>query len=346
MVARPKITAEESQTPAPIEAEPSKPASSTIWVPSGSALLDLVLSGGYPLGRIINLVGDRSSGKTLLAIEACANFVASLGKAEHVKYVDAESAFDSGYAAVLGMPSGIQTEPDGMETIEQFFDDLTKFLDRIPNGCPSMYILDSLDALSDASEMTRDIDKGSFGAEKAKKLSQLFRRLVSKIANKNCLLVIVSQIRDKIGVTFGETKTRSGGKALDFYASQIIWLSEINKLKKTALGVERVIGIETRVRTKKNKVGLAFREADMTIIFNYGLDDEASMLNWIKDCKLEAALAPATIASFVADVGKARKARDRKELAKLHHILESVVTAAWFKIEARLEPPMRKYVNQ
>lgn len=326
-------------TPPAIEPE----ASDVIYVPSGATMLDLVLGGGYGLGRIVNIVGDRSAGKSLLAIESIANFVEHLGEAKNAKYVDAESASVDSYVQVLGMPSGVQTHDEGMETIEEFFADFKAFLDGIPDGQPCMYILDSLDALSDAAEMERDYDKGSYGAEKAKKLSQFFRRNVTLISQKNCLLIIVSQIRDKIGVTFGETKTRSGGKALDFYASQILWLSEIGKIRRTALSVQRAVGIEVRARTKKNKIGLAFRETELTVIFNYGLDDEISMLNWLKTSKAESALPNTTFANLQLRIERARAARDRDALALVTDELRTAVRKQWGRIEDRLAPPMRKY---
>lgn len=335
---------DDAPAPAPAVSVDGGDLAELIRIPSGAVLLDLVLGEGYPLGRIVNLVGDRSSGKTLLAIEAIANFVLHLGEAKHARYIDAESAFDATYAAVVGMPKGIQVKPDGMQTVEEFFDDLSAFLAAMPDDTPCMYVLDSLDALSDTGEMARDMDQGSYGAEKAKKLSQLFRRLVTPINQKNCLLVIVSQIRDRIGITFGETKTRSGGKALDFYASQIIWLSEKVKIKRTALGVERAIGVEIRARTKKNKAGAPFRECDLTILFNYGLDDEVSMLNWIKTCKAESALpAGVTLDGLRKELDAARRGKDRAAVRVIARTLQTAVQHQWQLIEKRLEPPMRKY---
>src|SRR5206468_8961680 len=108
----------------------------------------------------------------------------------------------------------------------------------------------------DDAEQKREIDDGSYGANKAKKMGELFRRLVADLEEANVLLIVVSQLRDKIGVMFGEKQTRTGGRALDFYASHIVWLAEIGKIKKTIQKVERVIGVNVRARVKKNKVGL------------------------------------------------------------------------------------------
>lgn len=308
---------------------------------SGSHLLDKVLGGGWAQGRVVNVVGDKSSGKTLLAIEACANFVQIYGS-ECVRYVEAEAAFDEGYAASIGMPKGIELEAD-IRTVEHWEDDLVGYLEkRKPADGPCLYVLDSLDALSDDAEMKRKREEGSYGAAKAKSISEMFRKRIKLIEDRRCTLFIISQIRDKIGVTFGETKQRSGGHALDFYASQVIWLTEKMKLKRTVLGAERVVGMQVGARAKKNKVGKPFREADLSIYFSYGVDDEISMLNWIKKHNCEKLLAldeNTTRAAVLAS----RVAKDRAALRDLHEDIASAVSHHWDRIEALLAPPLSKY---
>lgn len=324
------------------------PESSVEFMPSGSTMLDRVLGGGWAIGRVANLVGDKSSGKTLLAIELCALWANTFG-VDSIRYVEAEAAFDEGYARTIGMPDGLRvvgSDPtERVETVEQWHDDLEAFLaSRGKNDGPCLYILDSLDALSDAAEMERDIDKGSYGAAKAKKISELFRKLIATIAEKNCLLLIISQIRDKIGVTFGETKTRSGGRALDFYASQVIWLAEIGKLKRQVLGAERVIGAKVLAKSKKNKVGPPFREAEMTIIFQYGVDDEVSMLEWLHKNKATNLLRAGSDEKRIKDIiAKARQAGDRDIINDVAEDLRSAVHTHWMRIEELLAPPMKKY---
>jgi recombination protein RecA len=310
------------------------------FVSSGSFLLDLVLGGGWARGRVVNVVGDRSAGKTLLAIEACANFARASNPANS-RYAEIESAFDDDYAADLGMPPGVKRSQSGeIETVEQFHNDLVTHLQAMTG--PGIYVVDSLDALSDAAEMTRGFDEGTYGASKAKQMSQLFRRQIAEIDRRGCTLFVVSQVRDKIGVVFGETKTRSGGRALDFYASQILWLSEIGKIKRQTVGVERVVGVRVLARTKKNKVGTPFREAELAILFGYGIDDEFSMLDWLKKNKAEELL-PLPAASLRGQLSKAREARDRDKVAEIAQTLQAAVQTRWREIEAALEPPMRKY---
>lgn len=311
------------------------------FLTSGSYLFDCALAGGYGRGRIINIVGDRSTGKTGLVVEAFAN-LARIAGAKYCRYGEAENAFDDDYARILGMPEGVQRPKDPLETVEDFQKDLDAFLEKQDGRHPCMYALDSLDALSDDAEMAAKIGTASYGTAKAKAMSQLFRRTTGRIADANCTLIIVSQIRDKIGAMFGEKHTRSGGKALDFYASQIIWLSELKKLYQQALNSKRAVGIEVKARVKKNKMGLAFREAEMTILFNYGIDDETTMLNWLYDVKADKDLSMSH-KDFAAAIDKARQAGDRAALRQMNNELRRLVKQRWQAIDKALEPPMRKY---
>lgn len=321
---------------APVADSAPPPESRGRVISSGSVLLDLVLGGGWKCGRISNVVGDRSSGKTLLAIEALANFsLADPGGKR--RYLEAESAFDTDYAKQLGFPDDVELGSNA-RTVEDLDRDLVEFCKECdPLHC-NIYIVDSLDALSDEAEMEREIDKGSYGAQKAKKLSEFFRRRVSLIEEANVHFLVISQIRDKLNVTFGETKTRSGGRALDFYASQILWLAEIQKIKKTKLGLERTIGIVTRAKTKKNKIGKPFRDCDLTILFNYGVDDQQSMLGWLK--KTKSIQSPESLEKEIAE---ARRNQDRDAIRDITDFLREETIARWQEIEDALDPPMSKY---
>jgi len=298
-------------------------------------LLNLALGGGWAQNRIINVVGDRSTGKTGLAIEACANFACLYG-AEHIRYAESESAFDDDYARIIGLPDGLKVT-GGITTVEEFYNDLLLFCKEHPQ---SLYVLDSLDALSDSDEMGRQIGEATYGTSKARKLSELFRRAVDTIARAQCTLMIISQVRDKIGVAFGETKTRSGGRALDFYASQIVWLSEVAKIKRSAHNHERVVGIQARARVRKNKLAAPHREADFLLLFNYGIDDEQSLLDWLKKHK---ALGDIDENRIKADIRQARKIGDRAALGEVNTLLTHQTRALWEKIEAAVAPTMQKY---
>jgi recombination protein RecA len=232
-------------------------------------------------------VGDRSTGKTLLAIEACANFARKFPEGK-IWYREIEAAFDRDYAAKLGLPvDNVSFTPfnrnlEMLETVEQLEADLMKAVEANKARKPALYIVDSLDALSDKSEMERDIEKGDFGAKKAKQMSTIFRKLNKTVCRANITVIIISQIRDKIGVAFGKKWTRSGGRSLDFYASIILYLAELGKMVKSSGNVKRPIGVNIRAKTEKNKIGLPFRECDFPIVFRWGIDDEMAMIDFLK----------------------------------------------------------------
>jgi protein RecA len=314
-------------------------ASATKLLPSGSTLLDLQNGGGWALGRMVNIVGDSSSGKTLLAIEACANF-ARLHGAGGIRYCESEAAFDENYAESLGLPPGISMTRN-VRTVEDFNDDLCEFLKQTEG--PALYCLDSADALSDKGESERDIGDATYGAGKAKAFSEMFRRQVSEIQKKDCCLLIISQIRDNIGVTFGPKKKRSGGHALDFYASQIVWLHEMGKEKRTVTGVERTVGINVRAQNRKNKIGQPFREVEFLLVFNYGVDDELSMIDWLKKNKAGEEGLSFPLDRYAMAVRKARIDRDLEKLLSYGGELRAATKARWEAIELALRPPLSKY---
>lgn len=251
-----------------------------LCIPSGSTLLDCVLGGGYAIGRMVQVAGSESTGKTQLAIEAAANFHRTYPKGQ-IAYVDAEAAFDIHYGERLGLPSKVVKFLD-CQTVEQFCTELDSFCDAQPDdGTPSLFILDSLDALSTDDEMNTAInDMGGYGAEKAKLLGQIFRRLVQKMDTKNVCLFIISQVRDAIGSKFGG-KTVSGGNAPKFYASQILRLTKLETLKRTISSIESKYGVTIKAECKKNKVGTPFKECAFDILFGYGIDDVTSCVEFI-----------------------------------------------------------------
>lgn len=248
------------------------------FIPSGCTLLDCVLGGGWPIGRISNVIGDNSTGKTLLAIEACANFRRLYPQCSIAYDIGGAEEFDVPYANSLGLPEDFQLEESG--TVEEWWKSLNNFLDNKAPG-PAIYVLDSLDAISDKAEMERGFEDGTYGT-KAKKIGELFRRLQGRLRRHETLLFIVSQVRANIGVTFGKKYKRSGGKALDFYAVQCLWLSERGKINKTRKGVKRPIGIEVVGKCEKNKVGLPYRQCEFTILFNYGMDEDKTNADFLK----------------------------------------------------------------
>jgi recombination protein RecA len=316
----------------------SSPKSNIAFFSSGSKLLDLALGGGWAEQRIANIIGDSSTGKTLLMIEAAANFIKKY-KSE-VKYREAESAFDKPYAKALGMPIDYIDFGDApLETVEDLHEDLTKCCAKAKH--PTLYILDSLDALSDRSEMGRDIDQGTYGAGKAKQMSQLFRRLTGQLAKSKVTLLIVSQIRDKIGVTFGRKFERSGGKALNFYASQIIILAQLGRVSRTRSGVTRPVAIKVKAKVDKNKISLPFREAEFRIDFGYGVNDIESCLEWLKLSKgLNGLGIKATgVKDYINDLDKLKDNDYWLHVDKIYDVLEK----HWYVVEKEFLPTRKKY---
>lgn len=317
----------------------SSPKKNLKFISSGCKTLDLALGGGWAEGRIANIVGDSSTGKTLLCIEVAANFNAKYPKGR-ILYREAEAAFDIEYARALGMPVESVDFGDQLATVEDLFEDLTKQCKR---STPTLYILDSLDALSDRSEMERDIDQGSYGAAKAKKMSELFRRMVRSMSNSNLTLIIVSQVRDKIGVTFGRKFTRTGGRALDFYASQIVLLAKRGEIIKTVNKVTRSIGVKVRAKVDKNKIALAHRESDFSIRFGYGVDDLGACLQWLADVgritEVGLTADEKVIKAYAAKVMASPNGQYETEVKKVYDLTEK----AWYDIEKGFLPERKKY---
>jgi recombination protein RecA len=251
-------------------------------------------------------------------MEAVANFFMQYpeGKAW---YNEAEAAFDVQYARALGIPIDKVGIKNDCATVEDLFNHLDTVLKEAKKNVPGLYILDSLDALSDSAELDRGINEGSYGAAKAKQLSQLFRRLIRRLEQSNVCLLIVSQVRDSIGVAFGDKHSRSGGKALDFYASQVIWLAHLKLLKRTISKVERPYGTRIRAKCKKNKVGLPWRECEFEIHFGYGIRDMEASAEWL------------------TSVG------ERWSGAKTANELRVMVQRKWSEIETSFLPKERKY---
>ncbi|MCK5600736.1 hypothetical protein KAR91_02635 [Candidatus Pacearchaeota archaeon] len=308
---------------------------------TGCTLLDLTLAGGYADGRIVNIIGDKSTGKTLLAIEACANFKIKYGDDCRIRYDEAESAFDLDYAETLGMPVDMVEMVEDIDTVEGFEEDILTFAKECASeGKKGLYVIDSLDALSDLGEHKRDIGDATYGT-KAKALSAFFRRSVKKLGKAGVSLIVVSQVRDNIGATFGRKWTRGGGKALDFYASQIFYLKQIKQLKRTVQKINRVTGVEINAYCTKNKVGPPFRECTFRITFGYGIEDMEASLVWLEQTgnlgPLQ--LTKTKIGPFV----KRYKNASSSERKKIDKKVANLVKRVWKKIEKGFEPKVHKY---
>jgi RecA/RadA recombinase len=326
---------------------------------SGCPVMDAALGGGWAGNRCINIVGDSSAGKTLLAIEAAANFKLKWPDA-HVRYAEAEAAASRKYAEMQGMPKDTEWNGDGnpIETVEDVYDDIKRVMKK-QKGRPVLYILDSLDAISDDDEMeeadkvvvdkktgeeSSGFNKGSYGAKKPKQMSKLFRLLVDDMESHPLCFMVISQTRDKIGVTFGSTKTRSGGKALQFYCSQIPWLHTEEHQKRTIGGIDRDVGVQVTAKIQKNKCGLPFRIASYPIIFGYGIDDLTACTEWLLENKREGALDEVGLSKAGYKV-RIRNLIDKggEEAKELRTKLRDIVFREWAAIETSFLPKSRKY---
>jgi len=316
---------------------------------SGCVLLDMVLGGGFALGRMSNIIGDKSTGKTLLAIEAAVNFHCTFPDGV-IRYLEAEAAFDQGYAAALGLPVDAIQWPkmedkkgESDRTVEFLHDDIKDTVSKL-KGAPCLYIVDSLDALSDRAEMGRDIADNTYGQNKAKKLGEMFRRLIGDIEQSRLCLLVISQIRDKIGVTFGETKMRAGGHAMDFYATHCLWLANVGQIKKTSNKIERPVGVDIRAKCKKNKIGLPFRECDFPVMFGYGVDDMTAAVEWLLAAGMESRLEDVamTKAGWKIRVGSLRD-KGGQEAAEVRAKLNAIIREEWPRLETNFLPKSGKY---
>lgn len=363
----------EEEPPLPSYLTSGEDKQNLLFTSTGCALFDEALGGGPVLGRVFNLIGDSSSGKTLDAMEMCAQTLMRYPDA-WARYAEAESAWDEEYARDgLGIPTEkmiLNAPGTRIETVEQWYDDLVACLDKYKDR-PGIYVLDSLDAISDDGEMEGEFNKASYGGAKPKAVSQLFRRLCGRLEAQNVLLLVISQTRDAIGVMFGPTKTRSGGKALQFYSTHVVWLREAGKLKKTISGVERTIGLDIEAHCTKNKIGLAFRKAQYPILFGYGIDDLTASAEWLCSIGRDKLLHPlgmrkktATRAKTRAEAATKEKEKPDPKLAdlvpfdeaivkirnaggepvkKLREELTKLVRQEWARIETEFLPKARKY---
>jgi RecA/RadA recombinase len=328
------------------------------FIPSGCALLDCIIGGGWAMRRVVNIVGDKNSGKTLLAIEACANFLAKFPEGR-VYYQEAEAAFDMGYAAHLGMPIERIDFVENGRTVEAMRNKIVeitrgvkaqpskgiKKIDAVGKDIPKLYIVDSLDALSASEESRQDMDEAGYGgARKAGDMSEMFRKLTGEMADNNMCLMIISQIRDNVGVMFGKKTKRSGGRALDFYASQVVWLYAGNKIKKKIKrkGVEneRKIGVHTEALCDKNKVSMPLRDCKFPIYYAYGVKDYEANLTFLNQQGEKDWLKETTGLSRVADIVKKIEADDDIEL---ENTLAEKAKEVWHEIEDQVLPKRRKY---
>ena len=265
------------------------PTDLTEWISTGSSILDLAISnrpnGGLPVGRITEITGMEASGKSLLAAHLLANTQKMGGLAV---YIDTENAMNEDFLTAIGMDMTKMLYIQ-LETVEDIFEVIENIILKVKESDKNRLVsiaVDSVAAATTKVEQAQDYDKEGWATSKAIVLSKGMRKITQLIGRERVALFFTNQLRQKLGVMFGDPWTTSGGKAIQFHASCRLRLKAAGQIKAKIAGKEQVIGIKTKCVVVKNRMGPPLRTAEFNIFFESGIDDTGSWLQVMKDYSL------------------------------------------------------------
>jgi len=271
-----------------LEGDSEAPNDVTEWISTGSTMLDLAISnrphGGLPVGRIIEITGLEASGKSLLAAHALADTQRKGGLAV---YIDTENAVSREFLEAIGVNlKDMLYVP--LETIEDIFDAMDSIVESVRKNSRSRIVTIVVDSVAGAStkvEMAADYDKDGWATSKAIILSKAMRKITNFVGRERICLIFTNQLRTRLGVSFGDQWTTSGGKAIAFHSSVRLRLKSIGQIKiaKSTDQPEAIVGITTRAQVVKNRMGPPLRSVDYDIYFDSGIDDYGSWLTMLKN---------------------------------------------------------------
>jgi recombination protein RecA len=274
-----------------LEGDSDSPSDVTEWISTGSTMLDLAIAnrpnGGLPVGRICEITGLEASGKSLLAAHALADTQKKGGLAV---YIDTENAISREFLEAIGINlKDMLYVP--LDTVEDIFESIETIVESVRKNAKNRLVTIVVDSVAGAStkqEMSSDYDKDGWATSKAIILSKAMRKITNFIGRERICLIFTNQLRTRLGVSFGDQWTTSGGKAIAFHSSVRLRLKSVGQIKlaKSSDAPEAVLGITTRAQVVKNRMGPPLRSVDYEIYFDSGIDDFGSWLTMLKNYSL------------------------------------------------------------
>jgi len=272
-----------------LDGDEDSPSNVSEWISSGCSMLDLAISnrpyGGFPVGRITEITGLEASGKSLLAAHTLAETQKKGGLAV---YIDTESATSSEFLTAIGVDLKTMLYVP-LETIEEIFETIETIVEGVRKSDKDRMVTIVVDSIMGAStkiEMSAEYDKDGYATSKSIILSKAMRKVTNWIARERICLIFTNQLRTKLGVSFGDQWTTSGGKAIPFHASVRLRLKNTGMIKAKVNGVEQVVGSKTNVQVVKNRMGPPHRKVDYEIYYDSGIDNYDGWLSIMKNFDL------------------------------------------------------------